>query len=196
MPGHFNHVQLFVTLWTVASQAPLSMVFSRQGYKSGLPCPPPGDLPKPGIKPVSLTSPGSLAFSSTTWEAQISVVGNTNNSVTMASVALFQNANQACLWPIPVPFLQVQLGSARNWLIWSPSSSSQRKSPASWWSRSKIFTEGSCQLTIFSSWPGAWAPQNARGPCPPSKHPSQHPFLPPRMESTMPLKILWWDLMR
>ena len=45
------------TLWTVACQAPLSMEFSRQEYWNGLPCPPPGDLPDPGIKPVSLTSP-------------------------------------------------------------------------------------------------------------------------------------------
>ena len=46
-------VQLFVTLWTVALQAPLSMGFSRQEYWGGLPCPPPGDLPDPGIKPAS-----------------------------------------------------------------------------------------------------------------------------------------------
>ena len=49
----FSHVWLFVTLWTVALQAPLSMGFSRQEYWSGLPCPPPGDLPNPGIKPAS-----------------------------------------------------------------------------------------------------------------------------------------------
>ena len=42
-----------MTLWTVALQAPLSMGFSRQEYWSGLPCPPPGDLSNPGIKPVS-----------------------------------------------------------------------------------------------------------------------------------------------
>ena len=41
----FSHVQLLVTLWTVARQAPLSMGFSRQEYWSGLPCPPPGHLP-------------------------------------------------------------------------------------------------------------------------------------------------------
>ena len=52
----FSHVGLFVTLWTVACLAPLSMGFSRQEYWSGLPCPPPGDLPNPGIKPVSLLS--------------------------------------------------------------------------------------------------------------------------------------------
>ena len=43
-----------MNLWTVAHQAPLSMGFSRQEYWSGLPCPPPGDLPDPGIKPMSL----------------------------------------------------------------------------------------------------------------------------------------------
>ena len=41
------------TLWTVAHQAPLSMMFSRREYWSGLPCPPPGDLPDSGIEPVS-----------------------------------------------------------------------------------------------------------------------------------------------
>ena len=47
----------FETLWTVAPQAPLSMGFSRQEYYSGLPDPPPGDLPDSGIQAVSLTSP-------------------------------------------------------------------------------------------------------------------------------------------
>ena len=46
-------VQLFVTPWTVARQAPLLMGFSRQGYWSELPFPPPSDLPDPGIEPVS-----------------------------------------------------------------------------------------------------------------------------------------------
>ena len=46
-------VLLFVTTWIVAHQAPVSMEFSRQGYWSGLPFPPPGDLPDPGIEPTS-----------------------------------------------------------------------------------------------------------------------------------------------
>ena len=50
----FSRVWLFATLWTVAHQAPLSMSFSRQEYWSRLPCPSPGDLPDPGIKPASL----------------------------------------------------------------------------------------------------------------------------------------------
>ena len=43
----------FLTLWTVAHQAPLSMGFSRQEYWSGLPFPSPGNLPNPGMEPVS-----------------------------------------------------------------------------------------------------------------------------------------------
>ena len=43
--------QFFVTLWTIAHQAPLSMGFSRQEYWSGLPFPSPGQLPIPGWKP-------------------------------------------------------------------------------------------------------------------------------------------------
>ena len=46
-----RRVRLFEIAWTVAHQAPLSMGFSRQEYWSGLPCPPPGDLPDPGIEP-------------------------------------------------------------------------------------------------------------------------------------------------
>ena len=49
----------FVTPWTVAQQAPLPMGFLRQEYWSGLPFPPLGDLPNPGIKPES---PESLAL--------------------------------------------------------------------------------------------------------------------------------------
>ena len=49
-------VQLFVTSWTVAHQAPLSIGVSRQEYWSGLPFPTAGDLFDPGIKPVALAS--------------------------------------------------------------------------------------------------------------------------------------------
>ena len=54
--SHFSRVLLFVTPWTAACQAPLSMGFSWQEYWSGLPCPPPGHVPDPGIEPMSLTS--------------------------------------------------------------------------------------------------------------------------------------------
>ena len=58
--SRFSRVQLCVTLWPIACQAPLSMGFSGQEYWSELPCPPPGDLYNPGIKPMS---PVSHAFS-------------------------------------------------------------------------------------------------------------------------------------
>ena len=48
-----SRVRLFATPWTVAYQAPRNMGFSRQEYWSGLPFPPPGDLPNPGIEPRS-----------------------------------------------------------------------------------------------------------------------------------------------
>ena len=68
----FSSVPCFVTPWTVARQAPLSMGFSRQEYWSGLPFPPPGDLPDPGAEPASLKSPalaGGFFTTSTTREA-------------------------------------------------------------------------------------------------------------------------------
>ena len=49
----FSNVRLFVTVWTVAHQAPLCMEFSGQKYWSGVLFPSPGDLPDPGIKPMS-----------------------------------------------------------------------------------------------------------------------------------------------
>ena len=64
--SHFSRVLLFETLWTVAHQAPLSMGFFRQEYWSGSPCPPPGDLPKPGIEPTVLMSAALAGGSFTT----------------------------------------------------------------------------------------------------------------------------------
>ena len=63
-----SRARLFVTPWTAAHQAPLSMRFSRQGYWSGLPFPSPGDLPNPGIKPRDQTQVScSAGISFTNW---------------------------------------------------------------------------------------------------------------------------------
>ena len=73
MLSHFSRVRLFATPWTIAHQAPLSMRFSRQEYWSGLPFPPPGDLPDAGVEPTSLMSParaGGFFTTNTTWEVQ------------------------------------------------------------------------------------------------------------------------------
>ena len=66
-----SRFRLFVTPWTAARQAPLSMGFFRQEYWSGLPCPPPGDLPDPGIEPGSLTLQVDSLTIWATREAQI-----------------------------------------------------------------------------------------------------------------------------
>ena len=63
-----------VTPKTIARQAPLSMGFPRQEFWSGLPCPQPGDLPNPGIKPVPPASPvlaGMLFTTSATCKAPV-----------------------------------------------------------------------------------------------------------------------------
>ena len=68
----FSCVWLFVTPWTVTHQALLSMRFSRQEYWSGLPFPPPEDLPHLGMEPTSLLSPalaGGLFTTRATWGA-------------------------------------------------------------------------------------------------------------------------------
>ena len=59
----FSHVWLFATLWTVACQDPLSMGSSKQEYCSGVAMPSSGDLPNPGIEPMSLVSPALQADS-------------------------------------------------------------------------------------------------------------------------------------
>ena len=75
--SHFSGLWFCVTLRTVACQAPPSMEFSRLEYWNGLPCPPPRDLPDPGIKPMSLISPelgGRFFTTSATWEAPVSPI--------------------------------------------------------------------------------------------------------------------------
>ena len=76
----FPHVWLGETLWTVARQAPLSTGLSRQEDWSGLLCPPPGDLPDPGVEPASLMPPAlavMFLITSVTWEA-LELRGNLN----------------------------------------------------------------------------------------------------------------------
>ena len=60
--SHFSHIRLFTALWTIASQDPQSMRFSRQEYWSGLPCTSPGDILDPGIKPAILNLPTNCKF--------------------------------------------------------------------------------------------------------------------------------------
>ena len=75
--SRFSHVQLFVTPWTEACQAPLSMGFSSQEQRSGLLCPPAGDLLDTGIEPTSLMSPalaGGFFKASWIWWVTLNLV--------------------------------------------------------------------------------------------------------------------------
>ena len=96
MLSRFSRVQLFVTPWTVARQAPLSMGFSRQEYWSGLLCSLPGVPLNPGIEPMSLMSPtlaGRFFTIWTTWEAQLESISKnvmTQHTTTRLSLLKLQ----------------------------------------------------------------------------------------------------------
>ena len=66
-----SHVTLFVTLWTVACQAPMSVELSKQEYWSGLPFPFPRDLPDTGIEPISPALPGGFLTTEPPGEASV-----------------------------------------------------------------------------------------------------------------------------
>ena len=86
-------IWLFTTPWAVAHQVPLSVGFSRQEYWSRLPFPSPGDLPNPGIKPTSLSSPalaGWFFATNTNWE--VSVFKSREFTVLMKCYKAFQGA--------------------------------------------------------------------------------------------------------
>ena len=70
--SHFSHIRLSMTIWTIVYQTPQSMGFSRRDYWGGLLCSPPGDLPNPVIKLMSLMPPalaGRFFITSSTLEA-------------------------------------------------------------------------------------------------------------------------------
>ena len=71
-----SHVWLFTAPWTVAWQSPLSIGFFRQEYWTGLPFPPPGDLPNPGIQPGYPASPALAGGCVTTEPKQIVALSN------------------------------------------------------------------------------------------------------------------------
>ena len=82
--SHFSHVQFFVPPWTLRPpQAPLSLGFSRQEYRSGLPFPSPGDLPDKGIKPMSPEVPALQAdfFTTEPWGKPLKTYNHLINQV-------------------------------------------------------------------------------------------------------------------
>ena len=94
MLSHFSRVQLFAPPWTVAHQAFLSIGFSQQKYCSGLPCPPPGDVPNPRIECASPASPVLQADS-----LPLSHRGSPLDMFAAAAAAAAKS-RQSCLAPI------------------------------------------------------------------------------------------------
>ena len=95
MLSSFSHVWLFATLWTAALQVPLSLGYSRQEYWSGLPFPPPGDLPNPGVEPTSLMPPalaGGFLTTSTTLPCESYKACNDDSETTLC----FRRIRQQC----------------------------------------------------------------------------------------------------
>ena len=113
--SHFCCVRFLATPWTIALQAPLPMGFSRQAYWSGLPCPAPGNLPNPGIKPTSLKSPalaGGIFTTSAPWESWIYVYC----SIIFATLQFFFNL-------FILSCKNTDLSEVRNWNIFQVSGS-------------------------------------------------------------------------
>ena len=100
-----SHVWVFATPGTVAYQAPLSMGFSSQEYCSGLPCPPPGDLPSPGIEPRSPALQADSLLSKPLGKTKNTRVGSVQFSHSVMSDSLqphgLQHARPACPSPTP-----------------------------------------------------------------------------------------------
>ena len=142
MLSRFNCVQLYVTLWYVACQAPLSMGFSRQEYQSGLPCPLPGDLPHPGIEPRSPALQADSLPSEPPGKLKNTGMGSLS---LLQGIFLTQESNQRllhCKWILyqlsyqgslvvraPHFFTAESLGSTNDWGIKILQASSVAKKP-------------------------------------------------------------------
>ena len=161
--SHFSHVQLFATAWTLAHRAPLSMGFSRHGYWSGLPCPPPGDLPDPGIKPISQVScigQWVLYPTSATWVAHCPArprqTRGDGSDTTPECPAPPRGHSEPRPWPSweyrAKPGAQEQAGSSSALGVWALAGSQAQKQVIA-----KCFGHGAA-----SQWQGTW-PEDSMG---------------------------------
>ena len=111
----FSCVQLSETLWIIAFQAPLSMGFFRQEYWSGLLCPPPGDLPDPGMESNSLMSTAladKFFTTSTIWGAHDDIY-ETRDSLSQSEINKPKN-NELCSLSWDVETLAGRLWTGTN----------------------------------------------------------------------------------
>ena len=117
VPSCFSCVQLSETLWIIAFQAPLSMGFFRQEYWSGPLCPPPGDLPDPGMEPNSLmsTALANRFFTiSTIWGAHDNIY-ETINSLSQSEINKPMNKELCSLsWDVETLAGRLWMGTNNN----------------------------------------------------------------------------------
>ena len=138
MLSHFSRVQLFVTLWTVACQASLSMRISRQEHWGELSCPPPGDLPDSGIEPISLMSPalaGRFFTTSATWEVSAAAAKSLQSCPTLCDPIDGSPPGS----PVPgilqartLEWVGISFSNARKWKVKGKSLSSVRLLATPW----------------------------------------------------------------
>ena len=123
----FSCVRLFMTPWGVACQASLSLGLSRQEYWSGLPCPPPGELPNLETEPMSLTvsciGRWVLYTTRATWEAHYLGYLESKSS---ENIEPKRQVLCGCAMPfssLPMLRIQTQVGRAQLWgLTWQQGS--------------------------------------------------------------------------
>ena len=115
-----SHVWLFVTPWTAARQVLLSMEFSRQEYRQGLPFPPPGDLSNPGIKPVSPALAGGFFTSITSFLMGPVETNSFKPNIfrkEFLTIPIYSLLTWALVWPLLAPFVMVHSNGLENILF-------------------------------------------------------------------------------
>ena len=114
--------RLFMTTWTVAHQAALSMGFFRQEYWSGLPCPPPRDLPDPGFEPASFSLlhwlAGSLPLAPPGKPLKIACLIEFTRSLAKESI----HKNHLYVYYIYIHIYKLQITIFKNTIFYSKSS--------------------------------------------------------------------------
>ena len=127
MLSHFSCVWFFLTPRTVACQVPQSVGFSKQEYWSRLSCPPPQDLPDPGIKPKSLLSPalaGRYFATRTTGKPQLTLY---LNSKRLKLYLLRPGTRQQCLCSLLLFNILLEVLASDKSRKWKDSSDNERE---------------------------------------------------------------------
>ena len=154
---YVSHVQFFVTPWTAACQAPLSLGFPRQEYWSGLPCPPPEDLPNPEIEPASLALAGKFFTTRATRlrkETSNRKVLRTGDSQGGGRVKLPSSCTLCPSHPLYKKFRQNLSANHANAVPSSPVQSTYNKRVRLPWRLGGREPFGQCRRHGFHSWVG------------------------------------------